>query len=327
MFDYLANSKTLLTFEAGLTPSASLRLGEAGLKRLSRLTQLTGLRLSLVTIKDPATLAPFINMEMLDLNDAYVTDDIMPGLAGMKKLRRLTMVGTLITDEGLRYLQDLTAMEELDLYGVRITDKGVQYLQKLKRLRRLNLLGAQLTDASAGVLASLPELRDLNVYRSRLTNAGLAKLQTLRNLSILDLRYTAVTNAGVQAFSAARPNCKVNFVSNTAPVSGIRRKDNPKSLTGEAIAAWVESLGGQAHLAESRVTAISLARVPFTDFQLASLKSLPAIERLNLEATDVSDLGLSALSHLGALRELNLSFDSISIVAWRVSQLLLGWSG
>ena len=92
-------------------------------------------------------------MEMLDLNDAYVTDDIMPGLAGMKKLRRLTMVGTLITDEGLQYLQDLTALEELDLYGVHITDKGVQYLRKLTRLRRLNLLGAQLTDASAAVLA------------------------------------------------------------------------------------------------------------------------------------------------------------------------------
>jgi hypothetical protein len=110
MFDYLANSKKLRKFEAGLTPSASLRLDEGGLKRLAGLTQLSGLRVSLVTIKDPATLAPFVNMETLDLNDAYVTDDIMPGLVGMKKLRRLTMVGTLITDEGLKYLQDLTAL-------------------------------------------------------------------------------------------------------------------------------------------------------------------------------------------------------------------------
>ncbi len=81
-------------------------------------------------------MAQFVNMETLDLNDAYVTDDIMPGLVGMKKLRRLTMVGTLITDEGLKYLQDLTALEELDLYGVHLTDKGVQYLRKLTQLRR-----------------------------------------------------------------------------------------------------------------------------------------------------------------------------------------------
>ena len=102
MFDFFANSKKLLKFEAGLTTLAYLRLGEAGLKRLAPLTQLTDLRVSLVTIKDPATLAPFVNMETLDLNDANITDEMMPGLAGMKKLRRLTMVGTLITDEGLK---------------------------------------------------------------------------------------------------------------------------------------------------------------------------------------------------------------------------------
>src|SRR5205807_6905997 len=236
----------LRKFEAGLTPSASLRLDEGGLKRLAPLTQLTGLRVSLVTIKDPATLAPFVNMEALDLNDAYVTDDIMPGLVGMKKLRRLTMVGTLITDEGLKYLQDLTALEELDLYGVHITDTGVQCLRKLTQLRRLNLLGAQITDASAGILAGLPELRDLNVYRSRLTNAGLARLQTLRNLRVLDLRYTGVTSSGVDVFSAARPDCKVIFVSNIAPVSRSPGKERPKVLSEAGIAAWVESLGGQA---------------------------------------------------------------------------------
>ena len=47
-------------------------------------------------------------------------------------------------------------------------------------------------------------------------------------------------------FPRRGPICKVNFVSNTAPVSGMPGKDRPKSLTGEAIAAWVESLGGQA---------------------------------------------------------------------------------
>ncbi len=241
MFDYFANSKKLEKFEAGLTPSAALRLGEAGLKRLAPLSQLTCLRLSLITIKDPATLAPFVNLETLDLNDAYVTDELMPGLVGLKKLRRLTLVGTLITDEGLKYLQDLTTLEELDLWGVRISDAGVPYLRKLTRLRRLNLLGAQITDASATVLAGLPELRELNVYRSRLTNAGLVKLQALPNLKILDLRYSDVTSSGVDAFSAARPGCKVIFVSATAPVSRAPGKERPKSLTAQGISSWIES--------------------------------------------------------------------------------------
>lgn len=180
MFDYFKNAKKLIKFEAGLTTLAYLRLGEEGLKRMAPLTQLKDLRICLVTIKSPTTLAPFVNMETLDLNDANITDDMMPGLAGMKKLRRLTLMGTLITDEGLKYVQDLTQLEELDLYGVRVTDRGVQYLRKLTKLKTLNLLGAQITDASADTLAELKELRDLNIYRSRLTNAGITNWSNYR---------------------------------------------------------------------------------------------------------------------------------------------------
>ena len=84
MFDYFANSKKLEKFEAGLTTLAYLRLGEPGIERLARLTQLRDVRLALVTIKSPKTLAPLVNMEFLDLNDANVMDEMMPGLAGMK---------------------------------------------------------------------------------------------------------------------------------------------------------------------------------------------------------------------------------------------------
>jgi hypothetical protein len=51
-----------------------------------------------------------------------------------------------------------------------------------------------------------------------------------------------------------------------------------------------------------------LARVPITDANWP-LKSLRAVERLNLEATEISDLGLSSLSRLTTLRGLNLSFN------------------
>ena len=44
MFDYFANSKKLEKFEAGLTTLAYLRLGEPGLERLARLTQLRDVR-------------------------------------------------------------------------------------------------------------------------------------------------------------------------------------------------------------------------------------------------------------------------------------------
>ena len=312
MFDFLAHSTKLEKFEAGLTTLAYLRLGEAGLQRLAPLTQLKDLRVALVTIKSPKTLAPFVNMEYLDLNDANIMDEMMPGLSGMKKLRRLTMIGTLITDEGLKYIQDLTSLEELDLYGVRITDAGVNYLRKLTNLRRLNLLGAQITDASADVLAGMPQLTELNLYRSRLTNAGLSKLQKLPNLRLLDVRYSGVSEAGVTALRAANPRCRVAFVNKMAAQNLPAADAAPKGSTPKAIAAWVESIGGRVRLRDGQIHSISLARVPFNDKQLGHLRNLATLEALDLEGTDVSDLGLETIAGLPALRDLNLNFTSVS---------------
>ena len=42
------------------------------------------------------------------------------------------------------------------------------------------------------------------------------------------------------------------------------------------------------------------------------LARLTGLEKLNLEATDVSDLGLESLAKLVNLRDLNLSFTSVS---------------
>src|SRR6185295_2268772 len=302
MFGYFSRSKTLERLHAGLTSLAYLRIGEEGVARLHSVSQLKDLGVGLMTITRADILAPFVNMEMLDLNDANVYNDMMPSLANMEKLRHLTMIGTLITDEGLKYVRDLTTLEELDLFGVKITDEGVPYLKKLTALRRLNLLGAQVTDASADVLAGFRELRDLNLYRSRITNAGLARLQALPHLKILDLRYSAVTNAGVEAFRAARPDCKVLFVSSTAPVEFTKNTQQPKANTVPAIAAWIGALGGKVEIVDGAIKSISLSEVPFTDAQMEYLKDLSTLEKLSLRGTEVSDLGLKVVSRLAALR-------------------------
>src|SRR5260221_1792569 len=312
VFDFFSGMNHLETFQAGLTTLAWLDLWDTGLVRMASLAQLKDLRVSLSTMKDPKSLAPFVNLEFLDLSDTYVTDQTMTALAGMKNLRRLTLLGTLVTDEGIKYLQDLTQLEGLDLYGVKITDKGLQYLRKLTKLKELNLLGAQITDESAATLAQFRELRALNLYRSRLTNAGLTQLQQLPHLELLDVRYTGVNRSGVEAVRAARPDCKIAFVSFAPPGASARGNERPKSGGQKAIAAWIRALGGDARVANGDIQSISVTRTNFTDAQLAYLKALPHIERLNLEATDVSDAGLVALTKLVTLRELNLSFTSVS---------------
>src|SRR5687767_13267699 len=265
-FQYYQGMKQLEKFKAGLTTLAWLDIGDEGVKRLAPLSQLKHLRLNNTTIKDPKCFEALVNLESLDLGDAYVLDHSLAPLANMKNLKRLNLLGTLITDDGLKHLRDLTQMEDLDLYGVKITDTGVEHLRKMTALRRLNLLGGQITDASAEVLSQFKELRDLNLYRSRITNAGLAKLQSLKKLEMLDLRYSGVTSAGVQAFRAAVPQCKITFVDSAPRVS---RSKNiaPPSGNEQAIAQWLQALGGQVRMAAGKIQSISVARLAFDDTQ------------------------------------------------------------
>src|SRR5690349_21999635 len=181
-FQYYQGMKQLETFSAGLTTLAWLDIGDEGVKRLAPLTQLKHLRLNNTTIKDPKCFEALVNLESLDLGDAYVLDSSLAPLANMKNLKRLNLLGTLITDDGLKYLRDLVHMEDLDLYGVKITDAGVEHLRKMTKLRRLNLLGGQITDPSAEILSTFRDLRDLNLYRSRISDAGLTKLHSLKRL-------------------------------------------------------------------------------------------------------------------------------------------------
>jgi hypothetical protein len=240
-FEYYQGMKQLETFSAGLTTLAWLDIGDEGVKRLAPLTQLKHVRLNNTTIKDPKDFEALINLESLDLGDAYVLDYSLVPLANMKHLKRLNLLGTLVTDDGLKNLRDLTEMEDLDLYGVKITDAGVEHLRRLTRLRRLNMLGGQITDASADVLSTFRELRDLNLYRSRITDAGLAKLQLLKKLDFLDLRYSRVTSAGVQNFRSAVPNCKVTFVSSVPSVSISSKAPPPPPAREPAVAKGLES--------------------------------------------------------------------------------------
>ena len=149
------------------------------MKRLAPLTQLKHLRLNNTTIKDPKCFEALVNLESLDLGDAYVLDHSLAPLANMKNLRRLNLLGTLITDDGLKHLRELTQMEDLDLYGVKITDAGVRTSPQNDRASPAELARrARSRMPSAEILAQFKELRDLNLYRSRITNAGLAKLQS-----------------------------------------------------------------------------------------------------------------------------------------------------
>ena len=158
----------------------------------------------------------------------------------------------------------------------------------------------------------MKELRELNIYRSRFTNAGLAKLAALPELQVLDVRYTDITGAGVEAFSAALPKCRVVFVNSSAPSSKAPGKEKPAGTSLRDSDRLDRIARRHTRVTGGRITSSRLREFAFTDAQAAHLASIPSVERLDLEATEIGDLSLAAIGRMTSLRDLNLGFTSVS---------------
>lgn len=287
---------------------SNINVQDKGLDHLKGLTQIKELRLAQTKILGPS-LAPFVNLQSLDLNETPFKDEGMKYLRGMTHLRRLSLRSTLITDAGLENLADLQDLESLDLYGTKITDVGLRSLQGLKKLRTLNLLGSRVTDQGVTLLEGLTNLEDLNLYRTELTNSGLDTLRKLKNLASLDLRYTRVTAGGVEAFHSAQPKCHIEFEDNTTQSAQevSLRQTKPETANDPGIAAWVTKLGGKAVIREDQVREVDLSRTPISDAQLAYLAPLSGLEKLSLASTETGDLGAQSLAKLTKLQDLDVS--------------------
>lgn len=298
----------------------SINVQDKGLAFLKDLTQIEEMRLTMTRVKGPA-LAPFVNLRDLDLNDSPFTDDGMKSLAGMKHLARLSLRDTFVGDEGLKQISGLTELVALDLSGTKVTDAGLSQLKGLKKLQKLTLLGTKVTDEGLSSLTGMLDLQELNLYRTETTNSGLSKLQGLKKLSALDVRYTGVSRGGIEAFRAAVPECLIEFQDSAAQAADAAlRRSKPKTQDAAGAAAWVLSMGGKV-VGNSEVV---LARTSVTDAQLEFLALLPALEKLDLQATDLGQAGLAAVAKLNKLKELNLSNTTLSDSALAGLQKLSG---
>jgi N-acyl-D-aspartate/D-glutamate deacylase/Leucine-rich repeat (LRR) protein len=319
-FAGLANLHNLKKLYFSLHFLESINVQDKGLALLKDLTQIEEMRLTMTRIKGPS-LAPFVNLRDLDLNDTPFNDDGMKSLAGMKHLTRLSLRDTYVGDEGLKQIAGLTELVALDLSGTKVTDAGLGQLKGLRKLQKLNLLGTKATDEGLASLAAMTDLQELNLYRTEITNSGLSKLQGLKKMAALDLRYTGVSRGGIEAFRAAVPECKIEFQDSAAQAADAAlRKSKPKTRDAAGVTAWVTSMGGKV----TGGSEVTLARTPVTDAQLEFLALLPGLEKLDLQATDLGQAGLAAVAKLTRLKELNLSNTTISDPALVGLQKLTG---
>jgi hypothetical protein len=168
-----------------------------------------------------AVLGNFVELRLLYLYDAGLSDDDLQGLSRLRqlesakldgnrlgdktaerlarcdKLRSLDLSYSKLTEEGLRHLSACRELEWLALDGCNITDSGAAHLAGLTRLEHLKLGGAKITDAGVAHLAGLSRLQFLNLGGTQVTDAGLSHLSGLVQLQSLDLDDTQVSAAGL----------------------------------------------------------------------------------------------------------------------------------
>lgn len=126
------------------------------------LSQLTGLRaLHLadclrLTDQGFRSLAPLINLRVLNLKGSCVTDQGLVVVSGLLNLRNLNLADCPhITD--LDSLRTLAKLRRLDLSGcVQITDEGLHVLSFLRDLRALHLRGLPITDDGLLLVSPFP---------------------------------------------------------------------------------------------------------------------------------------------------------------------------
>ncbi len=115
----------------GLDLGDNPRLTDAGLKHLARHTGLRLLRLT---------------------NNAWVNDDSLTTLAPFTELESLNLANTLVSDAGLPTIAKLRHLASLDLHGTSVTDAGIAELSKLDKLRKLTLSITAVTPAGRAAL-------------------------------------------------------------------------------------------------------------------------------------------------------------------------------
>ncbi len=129
---HLAGIKTLEELTFSYTYLAEIKFQDDGIEELAPLAaSLKVLSLENTQVRGHR-LAPFTNLEALDLVYCPVDDQGLAQIQGLTKLRRLLLRDAVISDQGLGYLSELRAIEQLDLGGTKITDEGIRLLRNDK---------------------------------------------------------------------------------------------------------------------------------------------------------------------------------------------------
>jgi len=240
----------------------------------------------------------------------------------------------------IEHLGHIPSLESVKLEASGIQDDWVAPLLKLKKLKSLSVSGfGKLGDASLAQLQQLTECPDLTnlelAYFGKATDSGWEKLAGLRNLESFTPRGAGYPGHFFAKFDGWTKLKRINFHSNGLDDEGLACvcKNFPnlefiklwhskqltdasaehfkklKHLTGIEISCAKATSGLVKHLRELPLEYVALdygVCSPAAE-AIATVKSIPTLRRLSLDATKFADTDLTALAGVTQIRELSLS--------------------
>jgi hypothetical protein len=130
------------------------------------------------------------------LIDTNVNDEWLQNLGMVQELTGLDMTGCeAVTDDGLAKIAGLTRLRSLSVAGSQVTDAGLRNLKDMTEITHLFLGNTQITDARLKHLGHMKKMEWLDLRSTRVTDEGLKHLACMSDLWQLVLRDTEVTVA------------------------------------------------------------------------------------------------------------------------------------
>jgi Leucine-rich repeat (LRR) protein len=165
-----------------------------------------------------------------DRIEGGITDEGMPPLGAMRRLRVLSLWCHRITGSCLRPLRGSRSLEDLQFYGsplstagfenigtitnlkalyfnqVDVSDRNLQDLQNLSGLTRLTLDSnrSKITDAGLVHLSGMTRLEWLDLTGGQITGRGLTPLREMKQMRRLCLGWTQVDDTGLEVIAGSR---------------------------------------------------------------------------------------------------------------------------
>lgn len=156
-------------------------------------------------------LAQLKKMRELKLTVAGINDKNLKMLAGLIKLKELiiTRRNPDISDVDLFYLGQFRNLKTLSLSGFKISKKGLRVLFGLTKLSRLYLRNSMITDEELEYLGCFTNLISLSFDSIAVTDKGISYLTRLKKLKYLYVGSSIISPKGLRKLKMSIPGCIV----------------------------------------------------------------------------------------------------------------------